>query len=65
MVTQLLSVVLTMLIICPGNQMAFFFNIPLFAMQRAEEALQGHLLLICHKCEKKKANAIKDGIEEE
>lgn len=54
-----------MLIICPGNQMAFFFNIPLFAMQRAEEALQGHLLLICHKREKKKANAIKDGIEEE
>lgn len=46
--------------------MAFFFNIPLFAMQRAEEALQGHLLLICHKREKKKkANAIKDGIEEE
>lgn len=34
--------------------MAFFFNIPLFAMQRAEEALQGHLLLICHKREKKK-----------
>lgn len=56
--------VLTVLIIRPGNLMAFLLNMTLFAKQRAEEALQGHLLLICHK-QTNKPVEIKDGIEEE
>lgn len=42
--------------------MAFLSNTPLFIVQRAKEALQGHLLLIYHKQKPMEIKAGRGGV---